>query len=559
MIAFGSQRANGADLATHLANAEENEYVEYAVHGTLADDLHGAFAEIEAQAHAMTNLKNYLYSLSVNPDPRQPWTQDMFDDYISRAGQTLGLEDQPHAIAKHIKEGQDGTLREHRHVVWSRVDTQNSCGINISYDRLKLMGLAREFAQDYGLALPEGYYRARDNHEQTSLYEAAKQVETGISKSEHRAVVTDLWRRSDSPKAFVAALEDRGYMLATGKRPYVLVDTFGKMHALPRLIDDKQVRTQDVENYLRRDFPPESLSSVAEAREVAAQLDQQRARLEMSQKLAEQQEILERDQDTRRQQLQADIEAKQAGHLRDATRLSDTHADRLYVQKLERAQQDMEINFDRAAHAPSGLAGFLSRVTGMDAIRSKFHHYQDRKREAFFEQSRLQIEDRNCLEQLEQSREQSLDMLEMRRLETEQTKSFEREQRSIELAQERQKVAYYSQGYEHMPSATLDLKPPGRMAVPAKAVRRHYAPTVKAQNSKAKSESLNPVCASTMQEGEGFEKDASSPFTDGNENVVTPPPISEDFAQAADPHVESGKNGGDFIDPSPDTDQGRSR
>lgn len=559
MIAFGSQRGNGADLATHLANAEENEYVEYAVHGTIADDLHGAFAEIEAQAHAMTNLKNYLYSLSVNPDPRQPWTQDMFDDYINRAGQVLGLEDQPHAVAKHIKEGHDGTLREHRHVVWSRVDTQECRGINISYDRLKLMALAREFAQDYGLALPDGYYNARQNFEQTSLYEAAKEAETGISKSDHKAVVTDLWRRSDSPKAFVAALEDRGYMLASGKRPYVLVDTFGKMHALPRLIDDKQVRSKDVEAYLQKDFPPESLSSVDEARAVADQLEQQRQRLEMSLKLTEQQEILQRDQEARRLELQAQIEAKQSTHVRDTKRLSDTHADRLYVQKLNRAQQDMEINFNRAANAPIGLAGFLSRVTGMDAIRSKIHSYQDRRRDAADEQSRLQTEQENRLEELNQQHEQSLEMLEMRRLETEQAKSFEREQRSIEMAQQREKVAFYSKGFDHMPSAHLALKPPGRMAVPAKAARRHYAPTVKSQNSKDQRGQDAAEHKPDSDEIVAPDNDASSPFIDTGEAVITPPPVAEDFAQAADPFVENDNGGGEHIDPTPDNDQGRTR
>ena len=46
-------------------------------------------------------------------------------------------------------------------------------------------------------------------------------------------------------------------MLATGKRPYVLVDLYGEMNALPKLIDDKQVRTKDIRAFLERDFPAE--------------------------------------------------------------------------------------------------------------------------------------------------------------------------------------------------------------------------------------------------------------------------------------------------------------
>ena len=61
-----------------------------------------------------------------------------------------------------------------------------------------------------------------------------------------------IWRRSDSPLAFVRALEELGYVLATGKRPYVLVDLYGEMNALPKLIDDSAVRTRDIRAFLER-------------------------------------------------------------------------------------------------------------------------------------------------------------------------------------------------------------------------------------------------------------------------------------------------------------------
>ena len=68
MIPFGSQRGSGGDLAVHLQNALDNEYVEIAdLRGALAEDLNGAFAEWEAQAHSMTKCQNYLYSLVDQP------------------------------------------------------------------------------------------------------------------------------------------------------------------------------------------------------------------------------------------------------------------------------------------------------------------------------------------------------------------------------------------------------------------------------------------------------------------------------------------------------------
>ena len=122
MIPKASQRAGGQDLGTHLLNAHDNEYVEVAeVRGAIAQDLHGAFAEWEVQAHALTKCRNYLYSLSLNPDHAQgELTRAQYADFIERAEKRLGLEGQPRAIVFHIKEG-----REHCHVVWSRIDATN--------------------------------------------------------------------------------------------------------------------------------------------------------------------------------------------------------------------------------------------------------------------------------------------------------------------------------------------------------------------------------------------------------------------------------------------------
>ena len=61
-----------------------------------------------------------------------------------------------------------------------------------------------------------------------------------------------------------------GYILSTGNRDYVLVDRHGHMNSLPKLIDDKKVRTKEVRAFLAQDFPKDSLPSVDEARALAA-------------------------------------------------------------------------------------------------------------------------------------------------------------------------------------------------------------------------------------------------------------------------------------------------
>ncbi len=162
MIPFGSQRALGQDLATHLLNEYDNELMEVAeVRGAIARDLHGAFAEWELQARALTQCRNYLYSLSVNPDPAQgELTREQYFDYIDRTEQELGLTGQPRAIIFHIKDG-----REHCHVVWSRIDTDNGKAVQIAFDRQKLMMVTREFARQHGLQLPYQIREYADPHQ----------------------------------------------------------------------------------------------------------------------------------------------------------------------------------------------------------------------------------------------------------------------------------------------------------------------------------------------------------------------------------------------------------
>ena len=323
MIPKASQRGLGQDLATHLQNAYDNEYVEVAeVRGAVAHDLHGAFAEWEVCAYAMTGCRNYLYSLSVNPDPAQrQLTRAEYRDYIDRAEGKLGLLGQPRAIVFHIKDG-----REHCHVVWSRIDTEHGKAVHQPFDRQKLMMVTRQFAREHGLALPGGMVpdagRERGKKKSLSLYEKHQQDATGLTKEERIRQVTDAWRRSDGARAFVRALEELGYVLATGKRPYVLVDLYGEMNALPKLIDDRAVRTKDIRAFLEPDFPAVSLPSVDEARALVAQHRQAIEDFRKAQSQADRADALKRDQAERRGTLEAEQATMQARQDKEKTELA---------------------------------------------------------------------------------------------------------------------------------------------------------------------------------------------------------------------------------------------
>jgi len=488
MIVFGSQRGGGGDLATHLSNAEDNEYVERVEgRGSIADDTHGAFAEWEAIAHSMTKCKNYMYSLSINPDPKQgTLTHEQFMDYIERAEERLGLHGQPREIYQHIKPDRSGELRDHFHVVWSRIDIQDGRAIPISFDKQKLMALTREFALDHGLKLPDGYHTGKAKAPQLSLYEKAQQDQTGLTREERKDVVTKLWQSADSPSAFVAALSDQGYILATGKRPYVLVDVYGHTNALPKLIDDKQVRTKDVQAYLEGEYPTEHLPSVDEAKEIANQHRRESQTLELKERHAGQLEILERSQDQRRSMLTSEIEQTANTHQleREQRIAKEQNAHRELSE--HHTSSDLQVQFQRAHNDPKGLAAFLAKVSGVSLIRKKLQEREDRSREQRQHDERAGLElglrDTRQLMDLRQN----LEMRELHRRQRAQEHVFTREKRTLSKSMLQEQARQYRLGHDHMPTAALTLTPGGRRAMPHLAKSRFTQTTAKELNVKAK-------------------------------------------------------------------------
>lgn len=420
MIPFGSQRASGQDLATHLLNEHDNEKMEVAsVRGAIAQDLHGAFAEWEAQAHALTRCRKYLYSLSINPDPAQgPLTREQYADYIERVEDRLGLAGQPRAVIFHIKPAKDGRPREHCHVVWSRVDSENAKAVHIAFDREKLMMVTREFARDHNLRLPHGYDRDTEDHhrrDQLSLYQKAQQDRTGLTREQRMAEITDAWRQSDSARAFVRALEERGYILANGRRPYVLIDRYGEMNALPKLIDDRNVRTKEIRAFLAKDFPPESLPGVDEARALAAQHRKAREDFDTSRRRQDRLAQLNAMHAERRRLPEKQSAALRANHAAQDFKLAARQQDEIRALEMAFRDQMERVKRDREKHRPTGLAAFLGRVTGMEFVIRKLQQHKDRHRYRKHLERKADLEQRHKRKRKEHEARQQMQRLDMAR------------------------------------------------------------------------------------------------------------------------------------------------
>lgn len=447
MILKGNQRAGGDDLATHLMNEFDNDLVEVGqIRGTVAEHLHGAFAEYEAHA-AGTRCKEPLYSLSINPSA--PIPRDQYYAAIDRIEQSLGLSGQARAVVFHVKHG-----REHAHVVWSRIDTAKMRAVQLSHDRRKLRSLSRELAHEFGLELPEGLARdlraERVRKKDVTLAEKAQSDATGITPGQRRSEITEAFRRSDSAEAFRAALQEKGYALARGeRRDYVVIDRYGKVHSLARQIDG--VRTRELK---------EKLASIEER---AASVDEAKAALEQASAAAR----ARIDQRVIRgmSELSAKLSARQAGRRRKldgrAQEIATEHgAERMSLGAAHKSEQGSP--FARAAGA---IFALFDRVPGLRSVIAPL------RRNPHFNPAERQRIEREALERRHQRERFALDRRHkaLGRLETRELRSLEnavrRQVREMETARELKAET----AHDALEVNKLDISLPGDMKAAGKS------------------------------------------------------------------------------------------
>lgn len=423
MILKASQRGGGQDLATHLMNTHANERMEILdVRGTVARDLHGAFAEWQAASTA-TNCKKYIYSLSISPDPAQRnLSRAELDDYIARIEKRLGLEGQSRAVVVHVKEG-----REHYHAVWSRIDTEQLRAVQIYRDHIRLQEITKQFAKERGLRLPEKMRddnrkdRFKDRDKRVSHAEKQQEERTGVTKEERRRDITDCWKRSDTAASFTAALEEKGYYLAQGdKRGYVVVDRYGEIHSLSRQIEG--VKARDISARLPA---PDKLRSIPEARQLSARKYAPRVREEFKLQADTRRADLEKMQKHRRATLNKKMEALAARHKRERDALIEKHM----------AQ-------NAPPEPPTGLAGFLGRITGITKIIKARQRKKDALRMARQNKALIARERRHTREIQEFMRQMRalarVEKREIRSLHTALRREERLRERSLEITRRRQ-------------------------------------------------------------------------------------------------------------------------
>ncbi len=265
MVIKGGARSGAAGLSAHLQRLDTNELAEVReLRGVAAQDLDGALREMEAVASGSRSQKHF-YHASINTRADEVMTPEQWKMAVDRLEKELRLDHQPRAVVFHLKEG-----RAHVHVVWSRIDLDKMVAISDSHNFRRHEIVARELEREFGHVRVQGVHVERDGQprpDRTPSHAEAQQAERrGLDPSATKTQLTEIWSRTDSGKAFAAAIEAHGWILASGnQRDFVVVDQAGEVHSLARRIGGATAK--DIRGRMS-DVDKTTLPSVTEAKQL---------------------------------------------------------------------------------------------------------------------------------------------------------------------------------------------------------------------------------------------------------------------------------------------------
>ena len=258
-IIAGGSRSGARFWTWHLQRTDGGQSVDVRdTVGLIGQDMAGWFAQMEAMS-AGGNTTNYFYHFNINPREDEAYTPEQLKVAVETTLENLGLDGQPYFLVEHDKDGRS----PHYHCIVLRVDLDSGKAISDSHNYAIHMRTADELEERFG---HERTKRGRGpDGPNPKGYEVQRGQETGIDPKTVAVELKALWHQCDTGKAFAAAIEERGYILAKGDRAFVVVDPGGDEHSLGRRVGAKAAEVRARMAAIDR----EALPTVTEARALA--------------------------------------------------------------------------------------------------------------------------------------------------------------------------------------------------------------------------------------------------------------------------------------------------
>jgi Relaxase/Mobilisation nuclease domain len=211
--------------------------------------------EASGQKPTGAKLKKPVFAFSLSWAPEQRPDKRTMLEAAKRSLEALGLIEHQAIIVAHSD-------RPHRHVhiVANTVHPLTGLVAQLKHTKRKLSDFALQYEQEGGKI----YCSKREENRRTR--------DQGKSTRYSDPQMQDAWDSTNTGSAFVAALEEKGYRLAQGRKRLVVIDPYGKTHNPARLLKD--VKAADI---LRR-LDGIDLSRLPDADEAAAEIARQSKR-----------------------------------------------------------------------------------------------------------------------------------------------------------------------------------------------------------------------------------------------------------------------------------------
>lgn len=205
--------------------------------------------EVSGQKATGRKLRKPVFAFSLSWAPEQQPDKPTMLEAAKRSLEALGLAEHQAIIVAHSD-------RPHRHVhiVANTVHPMTGLVAQLKHTKRKLSDFALQYEQEGGRI----YCARREENRRTR--------EQGKPTRYSDPHVQEAWKATSSGKAFVAALEGKGYRLAQGRKRLVVIDPYGKAHNPARLLKD--VKAADI----RRRLDDIDLSRLPDADEAAAEI-----------------------------------------------------------------------------------------------------------------------------------------------------------------------------------------------------------------------------------------------------------------------------------------------
>ena len=247
MIAKGNTHDSGPKLVAYLLTAQEGERIEFGgARGfeQFGGDLLQAAAIMQEMADATTNCKNAWFHTQTRLAPGEGLSGGQWQEVLEREEKRLGFTGHARVWSFHIQENGD----RHLHAAWFRVDPETNRAHDPGLYKLRLKELARTLEKEFALREVSNHRKPEDRARIADRKEVEESRRLGTDVRAIRTAILDCFEQSDSGKAFNAALDAQGLMLANGDRRdcFVVIDEAGGQHALnKKLTGQTLAQTRD--------------------------------------------------------------------------------------------------------------------------------------------------------------------------------------------------------------------------------------------------------------------------------------------------------------------------